>query len=50
MVAKLDTKSFEILISLFLYALLVIRYHLLFAVQVDLNSKIVIDSFLILKE
>ena len=30
--------------------LLLIRHHLLFAVHVDLNSKIVIDSHLILKE
>ena len=43
MVAKLYPVSFEILICLFLY-------HLLFAVHVDLNSKKVIDSHLILEE
>ena len=47
MVAKLYPMSFEILICLFLYYLLLIRYHLLFAVHVDLNSKKVIDSHLI---
>ena len=30
--------------------LLLIRYHLVFAVHVDLNSKKVIDSHIILKE
>ena len=44
MVAKLYPMSFEILICL------LIRYHLLFAVHVDLNSKKVIDSHLILEE
>ena len=47
MVGKLYQNSFEILIRLFI-PLLLIRYHLLFAVHVDLNSKIVIDSHLIL--
>ena len=47
MVAKLYPKSFEILMFI---PLLLNRYHLLFLARVDLNSKIVIDSHLILKE
>ena len=46
-VAKLYPMSFEILIFI---PLLLIRYHLLFAVHVDLNRKKVIDSHLILEE
>ena len=47
MVAKLYPMSFEILIII---PLLLIRYHLVFGVHLDLNSKKVIDSHLILEE
>ena len=41
--AKLYPKSLEIVISLFFF-LLIIRYYWLFAVHVDLNSKIMIEQ------
>ena len=50
MVAIIYPKSFEIYILYMFIPLLLIRYHLQFAVHVDLNSKIGFDSYLILEE